>query len=110
MNEMIHVSPRLIRIKHVLCLPERRNKTQFIFSARPAFRAHSSAILQHVQHTPTETPIFILVGTVPRPSHAAVRPQVPGSVPLAMFGRDSLPVRETLASSHVAGAPPAHQH
>jgi hypothetical protein len=35
---------------------------------------------------------------------------VPGLQPLAMFGRDSLPVRETLASSHVAGAPPAHQH
>eukprot|EP01047_Picozoa_sp_COSAG01_P069835 COSAG01_NODE_10435_length_2166_cov_3.876149_2_plen_42_part_01 len=40
-------------------------------------------------------------------THAPFAREVPGGVPLAMFGRDSLPVRETLASSHVAGAPPA---
>ena len=54
-----------------------------------------------------ETTNFILV-TIS--THAPFAREVPGGVPLAMFGRDSLPVRETLASSHVAGAPPAHQH
>eukprot|EP01049_Picozoa_sp_SAG25_P025714 SAG25_NODE_12388_length_280_cov_9.309392_1_plen_69_part_01 len=54
-------------------------------------------------HTPTETTIFILG---PTSTHAPFALEVPGGVPLAMFGRDSLPVRETLASSHVAGAPP----
>ena len=58
-------------------------------------------------HTGAETTIFILV-TIS--THAPFAREVPGGVPLAMFGRDSLPVRETLASSHVAGAPPAHQH
>ena len=58
-------------------------------------------------HTPPETIILILV-TIS--THAPFAREVPGGVPLAMFGRDSLPVRETLASSHVAGAPPAHQH
>ena len=43
-------------------------------------------------------------------THAAVRPRVPGGRPLAMFGSDSLPVRETLASSHAVDAPPVHQH
>jgi hypothetical protein len=58
-------------------------------------------------HTPAETTILILA---PTSTHAPFAREVPGGVPLAMFGRDSLPVRETLASSHVAGAPPAHQH
>jgi hypothetical protein len=58
-------------------------------------------------HTPPETTILILA---PTSTHAPFAREVPGGVPLAMFGRDSLPVRETLASSHVAGAPPAHQH
>ena len=58
-------------------------------------------------HAGAETTIFILA---PTSTHAPFAREVPGGVPLAMFGRDSLPVRETLASSHVAGAPPAHQH
>ena len=61
----------------------------------------------YAPHTPPETIILILA---PTSTHAPFAREVPGGVPLAMFGRDSLPVRETLASSHVAGAPPAHQH
>jgi hypothetical protein len=67
----------------------------------------AAALLLQSLHTPAETTIFILV-TIS--THAPFAREVPGGVHLAMFGRDSLPVRETLASSHVAGAPPAHQH
>eukprot|EP01047_Picozoa_sp_COSAG01_P124768 COSAG01_NODE_53780_length_336_cov_2.016878_1_plen_72_part_01 len=49
-------------------------------------------------HTGAETTILILAPTSTR--HAPFAREVPGGVPLAMFGRDSLPVRETLASSH----------
>ena len=75
---------------------------------RPELRAAHAALASiRATHTGPETIILILV-TIS--THAPFAREVPGGVPLAMFGRDSLPVRETLASSHVAGAPPAHQH